>query len=49
MEHALFKFFISNEFGADAYSSGKSKGKDEKATTKTKKSNEDPATKAVLI
>ena len=45
---ASFKKFISNEFGPDAYSGGKSKGKDDKAKSKTKKGSEDPATKAVL-
>lgn len=46
---ASFKKFISNEFGPDAYSGGKSKGKDDKAKTKTKKGNEDPATKPVGV
>jgi hypothetical protein len=44
---ASFKKFISNEFGPDAYTGGKSKGKDDKAKTKSKKGSEDPATKAV--
>lgn len=43
---ASFKKFIANEFGPDAYSGGKSKGKDDKKT-KTKKGSEDPATKPV--
>eukprot|EP00535_Pseudo-nitzschia_heimii_P011787 CAMPEP_0197197888 /NCGR_PEP_ID=MMETSP1423-20130617/33089_1 /TAXON_ID=476441 /ORGANISM="Pseudo-nitzschia heimii, Strain UNC1101" /LENGTH=1090 /DNA_ID=CAMNT_0042651715 /DNA_START=72 /DNA_END=3344 /DNA_ORIENTATION=- len=44
---ASFKKFISNEFGPDAYSGGKSKGKDDKGKSKTKNIKEDPATKAV--
>jgi len=46
---ASFKKFIANEFGPDAYSGGKSKGKDEKTKTKSKKGNIDPATKAVGV
>uniref|UniRef100_A0A7S4AL55 Uncharacterized protein n=1 Tax=Pseudo-nitzschia australis TaxID=44445 RepID=A0A7S4AL55_9STRA len=44
---ASFKKFIANEFGPDAYSGGKSKGKDDKSKTKMKKIDEDPATKSV--
>ncbi len=46
---ASFKKFIANEFGPDAYSGGKSKGKDDKAKSKSKKGNEDPATKPVGV
>jgi Myb-like DNA-binding domain len=45
---ASFKKFISNEFGQDAYSGGKSsKGKDGSNKKKTKKDEDDPATHAV--
>lgn len=44
---ASFKKFIANEFGPDAYSGGKSKGKDDKSKTKMKKMKEDSATQAV--
>mmetsp|Transcript_1095 Transcript_1095/g.2805 ORF Transcript_1095/g.2805 Transcript_1095/m.2805 type:complete len:1092 (+) Transcript_1095:257-3532(+) len=44
---ASFKKFIANEFGPDAYSGGKSKGKDDKSKTKMKKIDDDPATKPV--
>ena len=46
---ASFKKFIANEFGPDAYSGGKSKGKDDKSKSKSKKANEDPATLAVGV
>jgi len=46
---ASFKKFISNEFGPDAYSGGKSsKGKDDKKK-KNKKEDEDPALKCVGV